>query len=175
MLSRRKAPQGVQAGQAAHAGAGAPARRGPLGRGSLVAVHTGSPAALVLAAALMVPSSAFAATTTGYNQTPPPPKTTTGYKQTPPAPKKEAPKHEVGPKQEETTTKTTAAPTTTPAPAHEAAPTHEAAPSTEQRPRATTLPFTGLDLRWVVLGGALLLGSGLSLMVAQRKHGGARR
>jgi hypothetical protein len=36
--------------------------------------------------------------------------------------------------------------------------------------KATTLPFTGLDLRWVVLAGVLLLGLGLSIVVTQRSR-----
>jgi len=30
------------------------------------------------------------------------------------------------------------------------------------------LPFTGLDLRWVILAGVLLVGMGMSIVVVQR-------
>jgi hypothetical protein len=89
---------------------------------------------------------------------------TTGYSQTTPAPKTE----------------------TTPAPKGEAAPTQSSstpskeAPTTSTEPTATTaktkaLPFTGLDLRWVILGGILLVGMGMSIVVVQRgRHGTGR-
>jgi hypothetical protein len=40
-------------------------------------------------------------------------------------------------------------------------------PSTAPAPK--TLPFTGLDLRWVLAAGVLLLGMGLSIRVFQRR------
>jgi hypothetical protein len=85
--------------------------------------------------------------TSGYNQKPPPPTTT-------PEPKKE-----VEPTKEATKT--------TPAPTKSTEPT--AAPA----PKAATLPFTGLDLRWVVGAGLLLLAAGLSIRLALRSRGGA--
>lgn len=114
--------------------------------------------ALPLAIVLLAPSASAPAaeTTTGYNQTPPPPKTetTTGYKQTPPAPKQGA-----------APTKTSSTP---------AATTSEPA-ATSTAPSAKTLPFTGLDLRWVIVGGVLLLGAGLSIVFVQRtRHGTGR-
>jgi uncharacterized membrane protein len=121
----------------------------------------------------MAPAAAGAAEpTTNYKQTPPPSTTktepTTSYKQTPPptSTKSEtAPaKQEVGPKQEEATRSTS----------HEVAPATSRQTSTT-RARASSLPFTGLDLRWVIFGGVLMLGSGLSILVAQRRRGGAGR
>jgi hypothetical protein len=109
--------------------------------------------ALPLAIMLIAPSaSALAAeTTTGYNQTPPPPKTT-------PA------------KQEAAPTRTSSTP------AQEASPTATTGePTTATAPSAKTLPFTGLDLRWVIVGGVLLLGAGLSIVFVQRtRHGTGR-
>ncbi len=111
--------------------------------------------ALPLAIVLIAPgASAFAAeTTTGYNQTPPPPKT-----ETTPA------------KQEAAPTKTSSTPT------QEAKPTATTGePTTSTAPSAKTLPFTGLDLRWVIVGGVLLLGAGLSIVFVQRtRHGTGR-
>jgi cytoskeletal protein RodZ len=36
---------------------------------------------------------------------------------------------------------------------------------------AKALPFTGLNLAWVIGGGLLLLGAGVTIRVAQRRHG----
>jgi uncharacterized membrane protein len=119
--------------------------------------------ALPLALLAMVPAtSAIAAEpTTNYHQTPPPPKTET----TPTASKTTPAKQEVAPTQEETTRHTTPSMTS-----------REVAPSREQvsKARVSKLPFTGLDLRWVVFGGVLLLGSGLSILLAQRRRHSGR-
>ncbi len=112
---------------------------------------------LPVALALLVPaapalaqaSTATAPGTSGYNQKTPPPTTT-------------EPKKEVEPAKEEK--KTTPTPTTTVAPT-----------TTTPTAKATTLPFTGLDLRWVVGGGLLLLASGLSIRLALRGRPGAGR
>ncbi len=110
--------------------------------------------ALPAALALLVPAApAFGATagtssngTAGYNQKPPVPTT-----------KVEA-KKEVEPSKEATkTTPTTAAePTTT----------------TTPTAKATTLPFTGFDLRWVLGAGLLLLSAGLAIRLGQRPRAG---
>ena len=115
--------------------------------------------ALSAVLALAVPPGALAQTsstgTSGYNQKPPAPKTTP------------EPKSGTAPSKEATT------------PSKEA-PKEETAPSTTPEPTATTptkataskLPFTGLDLRWVIGAGALLLAGGLSLRVLQRRSAG---
>jgi hypothetical protein len=114
--------------------------------------------ALPLALALIAPgATALAAeATTGYNQTTPAPKTET----TP------APKQETAPTQTSSTAKET--------PASKTEPT-----KTSSEPTATAktkaLPFTGLDLRWVTLGGLLLVGMGMSIVVVQRRRQGAGR
>jgi hypothetical protein len=98
--------------------------------------------AVPAALALMIPATAFAAeTTTGYNQTPPPPTTP---KTTPPPPTKHtAPATAIG-------TPVTIKPSA---------------------PAPTTLPFTGLDLRWVIGVGLLMLATGgFSIRVLQRRH-----
>ncbi len=88
---------------------------------------------------------------------------TSGYSQKPPTPAtKTEPKKEVEPAKEEKKAATT--PTTTVAPT-----------TTTPTAKATTLPFTGLDLRWVVGGGLLLLASGLSIRLALRGRPGAGR
>jgi hypothetical protein len=55
--------------------------------------------------------------------------------------------------------------------AHEQ-PTSASAPATSAVPakKASTLPFTGFDLRWTVGFGLLLMGAGTSIVVAQRRQ-----
>jgi len=96
-------------------------------------------AVLLLALALALPGTAFAASepTTGYNQTPTTPKTGTS------------------PSKEEKS------------PASETAPEKTTTPATE---KATTLPFTGFDLRWSLAVGVLLMGAGFSIVAVQRRQ-----
>jgi hypothetical protein len=114
--------------------------------------------ALPAVLALLVPAApAFAATSTGTSST-----GTSGYSQKPPAPTtKTEPKKAVEPSKE--AAKTT--PTATPEPAKETT-----TPTTT--PKASTLPFTGLNLTWVVGAGVLLLGAGLSIRLALRTRSG---
>jgi hypothetical protein len=84
---------------------------------------------------------------------------TSGYSQTPPV-TKPAPANGTGPSTSSSPAKTTT-PTSTAAPSSAAA-----APSS-----SSTLPFTGLDLRWIVGGGVLLIAGGLSIRMMQRKEG----
>ena len=108
------------------------------------------PVALSLAVALVVPTTAFAAnSTTGYNQTPP---STTGYNQTPPS-------AGTSPSKEKST------------PAKEVAPaTKSSVPTTTKSTKASTLPFTGFDLRWTVGIGLLLMGMGFLIVMVQRRQ-----
>jgi cytoskeletal protein RodZ len=135
-------------------------------------------AAFLLALALGVPSAASAVEgTTGYGQTPTPPTTstsgttptqtttttgttptsgtaptTTGYKQTP-----TAPSAGTSPSKEKSTpASSTGAETSGSAPAKSA--------------NASTLPFTGFDLRWTIAIGLLLIGIGLSIVAVQRRQ-----
>ncbi len=114
------------------------------------------PVALSLAVALVVPTTAFAAnSTTGYNQTPP---STTGYNQTPPS-------AGTSPSKEKSTPTKTTAPTTT-----SSAPAAGTSPTTTKSAKASTLPFTGFDLRWTIGIGLLLMGAGFSIVTVQRRH-----
>jgi hypothetical protein len=108
------------------------------------------PVALLLAVALVAPTTALAASTTtpeaGYNQKPPEPKSGT-------SPSKEA----TTPKKATAPAKATSTPTAT-------------------TPTAKTLPFTGFDLRWTIGIGLLLMGAGFSIVTVQRRqHRGTRR
>ncbi|HUN78715.1 MAG TPA: hypothetical protein VMU32_07350 [Solirubrobacteraceae bacterium] len=113
--------------------------------------------ALSAALALMLPASpALAATTgtSGYKQEPPKPTTTTTPKSGT-APSKEA---------------TTPAATTPKAATEPATTTATPTPTQTTSPSESKLPFTGLNLTWVVGAGLLLLAAGLSLRVLQRRQ-----
>ncbi len=106
------------------------------------------PIALLLAVALVAPTTALAASTgkeglSGYSQTPTPSKGTS------PSKEKSTPTKETAPAKTTTTT------TTTP---------------TSEKAKATTLPFTGFDLRWTVGAGLLLMGAGFSIVTVQRRQ-----
>jgi uncharacterized membrane protein len=117
--------------------------------------------ALPVVLALMIPAvPALATETSGYNQKPPTPTTTTTTKT-------EA-KKAVEPSK---TTKTT----TTPSPTTTVEPSKPVTTTTTPVAKASTLPFTGLDLRWVVGAGLLLLAAGLSIRLALRGRPGAGR
>ena len=105
------------------------------------------PVALLLTVALVVPTTAFAASTgtTGYSQTPPTPASGTS-----PSKEKSTPKNETAPAKATTTPTPTTTTTTT--------------------PKASTLPFTGFDLRWTVGLGLLLMGAGFSIVTVQRRQ-----
>jgi hypothetical protein len=100
------------------------------------------PVALLLAVALVAPTTALAASTgeAGYNQKPPEPKSGT-------SPSKEA----TTPKKETAPAKAKSEPTTT-------------------TPTTKTLPFTGFDLSWTVGAGLLLMGAGFSIVTVQRRQ-----
>ena len=119
------------------------------------------PIALLLAAALFVPSSAIAAeSTSGYSQTVPTPKTTPS---TTPA---TTPTTGTSPSKEEKT----APEKTTPAAETSPTSTTPTATTSASKEKASTLPFTGFDLRWSVGIGAVLIGAGLSLAFVERRR-----
>ncbi|HEX3510912.1 MAG TPA: hypothetical protein VHT27_07415 [Solirubrobacteraceae bacterium] len=102
---------------------------------------------LVLAFALLTPGAAMAAgeATSGYSTKP------------------EAPKTGTSPEKSE---KTTPSSTTEPSKGSEAAPS-------KGSEKASTLPFTGFDLRWSIAIGVLLMGAGFTIVVAQRRQRGS--
>jgi uncharacterized membrane protein len=122
-------------------------------RRALLALPT-TVAMLALAA-----SPALAQSTSGYSEKPPVKTTTTPT----------TPKSGTGPSKEATTPKTTPAPKSNVEPST-AASTPTTTPTTTT-PAKSTLPFTGLDLRWVLGVGLLLLAGGLSLRFATRRGG----
>jgi hypothetical protein len=109
---------------------------------------------VLLALALAAPTAAFAVEpTSNYTQKPTPPTPSTG----------------TSPSKESSPASTT--PTTTPS--------KETAPSTTsatpaKAAKASTLPFTGFDLRWSLGVGLLLIGAGFSIVVVQRRQGRRR-
>ena len=110
--------------------------------------------AVPVALALMIPATpALAQTAPG----------TSGYKQAPPVKTTPEPTSGTAPAKE-----TTAPATTTPKASPE--PTTTVAPTTTSAPAKSSLPFTGLDLRWVLGAGMLLLAAGLSLRFTQRRR-----
>jgi hypothetical protein len=101
------------------------------------------PVLLLMAFALATPGAAVAAGTST---------TESGYNQKP-----NEPKEGTSPSKE------TTAPTTSKEASKE--------PATTTAPeKASTLPFTGLDLRWTLAAGLLLIGAGFSIVVVQRRR-----
>jgi hypothetical protein len=104
------------------------------------------PVALLLAIALTVPTTAFAATSTS---------TENGYSQTAPTPN---PSSGTSPSKEQST------------PAKETSPATTSAAPTAETSKARTLPFTGYDLRWTAGIGMLLMAAGFSIVTVQRRQ-----
>jgi hypothetical protein len=126
------------------------------------------PIAFALTVALVLPASALAAEEglSGYSKT-----TTTTTTTTTPAPattpttSTPTPTTGTSPSKESSTpTKTTAPETTSKEPTKTTEPT-----ATTAAKKATSLPFTGFDLRWTVGLGLLLLAMGVAIVVAQRR------
>jgi len=103
------------------------------------------PIALLLAVALVAPTTALAAASTSKEGL-------SGYKQTPKPSSGTSPSKEKG------------------APAKVVAPTKETAPAKTESAKAKTLPFTGFDLRWTIGAGLLLMGMGFSIVTVQRRQ-----
>jgi uncharacterized membrane protein len=113
------------------------------------------PVALALTMAL-VPATALAAEEdlSGYNKTTT--TTTTTTPTTTPSSTTPTPTTGTSPSKEESTPAKTTAPETS---------------STEPTAKkASTLPFTGFDLRWTIGAGVLLLAMGLSIVGVQRRQ-----
>ncbi len=121
------------------------------------------PIALALTMAL-VPATALAAEEglSGYNKTTTTTTTTTTTPTTTPAATTPTPTTGTSPSKESSTpTKTTAPETASTEPSKGSEPTAK---------KASTLPFTGFDLRWTLGAGILLLAMGLSIVTVQRRQ-----
>jgi uncharacterized surface anchored protein len=149
----------------------------PMRKGSFLRRLVVLPVAFALTMALVSPTTALAAEEglAGYNNKPT--TTTTTTTTTPPA---TTPATTPTPTPTTTPT-TTATPTTGTSPSKESStPTKTTAPettasepSTSTEPtakKASTLPFTGFDLRWTIAGGLLLMAMGLTIVTSQRRH-----
>jgi hypothetical protein len=111
------------------------------------------PVAFVLTMALGLPTAAFAAEgLSGYSTTPKTTSTTT--------PTTSTPTTGTSPSKESSTPEKTTAPEKTAEPVS----------TTTTAKKATSLPFTGFDLRWTIAAGFLLVAMGGSIVVVQRRQ-----
>lgn len=119
------------------------------------------PVAFALTMALALPTAAFAAEgLSGYSTTPKTTPTTTPTTSTP-ASSTPTPTTGTSPSKESSTPEKTTAPEKT------AEPT---ATTTTVAKKATSLPFTGFDLRWTIAAGFLLVAMGGSIVIVQRRQ-----
>lgn len=123
--------------------------------------------AFALMMALVSPAAVFAAgETSPYTEKPPTTTTTTTTTSTP-APTSAAtptPTSGTSPEKQSSTPEKSTAPET-----KKEEPTSESAPTTTAK-KATSLPFTGFDLRWTVAAGFVLLAAGFSIVTMQRRQ-----
>jgi outer membrane biosynthesis protein TonB len=125
--------------------------------------------AFALMMALVSPAAVFAAEETSpYTSKPPtttttttPPPTTTSAPATPTS--TPTPTSGTSPEKQSSTPEKSAAPET-----KKEEPTSTSAPTTTQK--ATSLPFTGFDLRWTIAAGIVLLATGFSIVTMQRRQ-----
>jgi hypothetical protein len=125
-------------------------------RGRRVARRALLAAPIALALAIPAPALAQTSVTSGYGTKPPVTTNTEPKSGTAPSKESTTPKEKASPAPAATTPATSTAPTTT------------SPVATESK-----LPFTGLDLRWVLGAGILMLAAGLSIRLTQRRS--ARR
>jgi len=110
------------------------------------------PVAFVLTMALALPTAAFAAEgLSGYSTTPKTTSTTTPTT---------TPTTGTSPSKESSTPEKTTAPEKT----------AEPVATTTTAKKATSLPFTGFDLRWTIAAGFLLVAMGGSIVIVQRRQ-----
>jgi outer membrane biosynthesis protein TonB len=121
--------------------------------------------AFALMMALVSPAAVFAAEETSpYTSKPPTTTTTTTPPPTTAATPTPTPTPTSGtsPEKQSSTPEKSAAPET-----KKEVPTSTPAPTTQ---KATSLPFTGFDLRWTVAAGIVLLATGFSIVTMQRRQ-----
>jgi outer membrane biosynthesis protein TonB len=127
--------------------------------------------AFALMMALVSPAAVFAAEETSpYNTKPPtttttstPPPTTTATPTPAPTPAP-TPTSGTSPEKQSSTPEKSTAPET-----KKEEPTKETVPTTTAK-KATSLPFTGFDLRWTIAAGIVLLATGFSIVTMQRRQ-----
>ena len=119
------------------------------------------PVAFALMMAFVLPTGAFAAEEglSNYNNKP----STTPTTPTTSTPAT-TPTSGTSPEKAEST------PTKTTAPEEKAKEPAKTTTTTSEPAKASTLPFTGFDLRWTVGAGVLLLAMGFSIVTAQRRQ-----
>jgi len=131
------------------------------------------PVAFALMMAFVLPTGAFAAEEglSNYNNKPATTESTP-TKTTPPA-SGTSPTKTTPPASGTSPSKETSTPTKTTAPEETSKEPTKTTPTTTSAPtaKASTLPFTGFDLRWTVGAGVLLLAMGFSIVTAQRRQG----
>jgi cytoskeletal protein RodZ len=140
----------------------------PTAKGSPRLLRTLSllPVAFVLTIALGLPTAAFAAEgLSGYSTTPTttstttPSTTPTSSTPTSSTPTSPTPTTGTSPSKESSTPEKTATPEKATEPT-----------STTAAKKATSLPFTGFDLRWTIAAGFLLVAMGGSIVIVQRRQ-----
>jgi cytoskeletal protein RodZ len=123
--------------------------------------------AFALMMALVSPAAVFAAEETSpYNSKPP----TTTTTSTPPPTSTSTPTPTPTPTSGTSPEKSSSTPEKSTAPEKKKEePTKETAPTTTAK-KATSLPFTGFDLRWTIAAGIVLLATGFSIVTMQRRQ-----
>jgi outer membrane biosynthesis protein TonB len=117
--------------------------------------------AFALMMALVSPAAVFAAEETSpYNSKPP--TTTTTTTPTPTTTSTPTPTSGTSPEKQSSTPEKSTAPET-----KKEEPTSTTAPTAK---KATSLPFTGFDLRWTIAAGIVLLATGFSIVTMQRRQ-----
>jgi uncharacterized membrane protein len=121
--------------------------------------------AFALMMALVSPAAVFAAEETSpYNSKPPTTTTTSTPPPTTTSTSTPTPTSGTSPEKQSSTPEKSTAPET-----KKEEPTKETAPTTTAK-KATSLPFTGFDLRWTIAAGIVLLATGFSIVTMQRRQ-----
>jgi len=155
----------VMASSRPQTAAAASSRRGPTGVARRLIVL---PVLMLLALAIVGPATALAAEEKPTYTTPATtPKETPTYTTPATTPTTTTPATTTTPTSGTSPSKEATSPTT-PA-GDETSPAKETSP-TGTKAKATTLPFTGFDLRWSLAIGLLLLGTGVSIVMVQRRQ-----
>ena len=133
--------------------------------------HLNLPVAMAVVAALAMPSAALAAEEgSGYSQKPTTPTTPTTPGTTPSTTPSTTPTTTSTPTTETSPSKESTSPSAGTSPSKESEPSSTSGTASSKSAKAATLPFTGLDLRWTIGVGLLLLAAGFSIVGLQHRH-----